>query len=120
MNKKSFFNILNLFRKDRKMYKNGNRKYIVGVDDNYHYLDESERYNAACFNTYEDAVEYCKALVDKELMHLFRPGMTAEVLYDYYMDFGEDPFIRTDEDIENYFSAWDYAKEKSKEICKFE
>lgn len=107
---------LKLFGKGRKE-KNEIRKYYVLVDDNFHYMDESERYNAGGFNTYEDALTFCKEMVDKELLSMYQPGMTAERLYDDYMDFGEDPFIRPNNDAVEYFSAWNYAKEKSKEIC---
>lgn len=116
----SFSNLINQIKLRSKPKRNEHRKYYVFIDDNFHYMDEGERYNASCFDTNENAVEYCKTLVDKELINLLRPEMTAEVLYDYYTDFGEDPFIRTDEERKNYFSAWDYAKEKSKEICKIE
>ena len=117
MIKRSFLYILNLLRKESESNEPG--KYVVFVDDNFHYLDENERYNADGFDTYEEAVEYCKKLVKKLLFH-YRAGMTAESLYDLYKDFGEDSFIRTDDEIENKFSARDYAKEKSKEICKIE
>lgn len=93
-------------------------KYTVYVDDNFHYMDENERYNAGCFDDYQDAVKFCKNLLDKELLKMHKPGMTAEQLYNNYTDFGEDPFIRPHNDDEEYFSAWSYAEEKSKEICK--
>lgn len=118
MIKRTFLHLLKLFTKEGKMESNEHRKYYVNVDDNFHYMDESERYNAASFDTYEKAVEYCKKLVDDELLFMYKPGMTAERLYDDYMDFGEDPYIRPRNDDEVYFSAWKYAKEKSKEICK--
>ena len=31
------------------------RAYVVSVDDNYHYMDESERYDHGRFATYEEA-----------------------------------------------------------------
>ena len=38
-------------------------------------------------------------------------------LYRGYMDFGDDPFI-TPEPAGKHFSAWDYAKERAKQICE--
>jgi hypothetical protein len=118
MIKRTFLYILKLFRKERKMGSNEPGKYIIYVDDNFHYMDENERYTAAVFDNYQDAVKYCKDFVDKELLNMYKTGMTAEKLYDDYTDFGEDPYIRPHNDDEEYFSAWKYAKEKSKEICK--
>lgn len=116
----SFFNLINQIKLRSKPKRNEHRNYYVFVDDNFHYMDEGERYNAACFDSYQEAVKYCKDFMDKELICMYKQGMTAEKLYDDYTDFGEDPYIRPNDDDEEYFSAWDYAKEKSKEICKIE
>lgn len=118
MIKRYFLYILNLFRKERKMESNEPGKYFIYVDDNFHYMDEDERYTAACFENYQDAVKYCKNFVDKELLRMYKPGMTGAKLYDDYTDFGEDPFIRPHNDNEEYFSAWKYAEKKSIDICK--
>lgn len=91
-------------------------KYIVKTDDNFHYMDESERYIAGGFETAEEAIKSAKEIVDKSLKFLYREGMTTEELYDYYQDFGDDPFIVSD-DKNCYFSAWKYAESKCKEIC---
>jgi hypothetical protein len=45
-----------------------------------------------------------------ELLH--HPGLKADELYDYYLDFGPDPFI-----IGGGFSAWEYAKKRYDKIC---
>jgi len=58
-----------------------------------------------------------KANVDRSLQFIYRPGMTADVLYDHYMDFGDDPFIRSD-DPACVFSAWTYAQERCPAICQ--
>jgi hypothetical protein len=44
--------------------------------------------------------------------------MTAAELYDRYTSFGSDPFIRSEEGKRPGFSAWGYAKQRSKEICR--
>jgi len=90
-------------------------KYEVFVDDNFHYMDEDERYKLGEFDTEEEAVAACKEIVDKFLLFNYKPGMTAEELYSHYTDFGEDPFVRP-----GSFSAWTYAKERCPEICRKE
>lgn len=90
-------------------------KYTVYVDDNYHYMDESERYKLGEFETANEAVNEAQALVDGFLISTYKPEMTADELYQSYQDFGEDPFI-VSEDKDCSFSAWTYAKEKCQEI----
>ena len=93
--------------------------YTVYVDDNYNYMDESRRWTLGSFNTYHAAVIAAKKLVDAFLLEHYKPGTTAEGLFSGYRGYGEDPFIMGNEpELESErFSAWKYAKEKSKEIC---
>jgi len=84
-------------------------------------MDESERSDHGVFPNAEKAIAACKAMVDDELNTMQqRPGMTAEELYRLYVGFGPDPFVvplnPQDPDIE--FSAWTYAKEKCKKLCR--
>ena len=89
--------------------------YIVKVDDNFHYMDESERYTAGEFNSYDKAVAKCKQIVDEYLESALEPDMTAEQLYGSYTMFGEDPFIIGDTN--EKFSSWEYAKERCGEMA---
>ena len=41
--------------------------YQVFVDDNYHYMDEDERYKHGDFATFEEALTACKTIVDEYL-----------------------------------------------------
>src|ERR1700730_11315217 len=91
-------------------------RYKIYVDDNFHYMDESERYFKGGYETAEAAIGAAKAMVDAELVASYKPDMTAGELYDLYTDFGEDPFI-VSEDRNCRFSAWDYAKERCQQIC---
>ena len=86
-------------------------KYKVFVDDNFHYMDEDERYELGEFDTAEEALAAAKRIVDEFLDPAYEPWMTAEELYQGYTGFGEDPFIVSD-DPTCRFSAWDYAKER--------
>jgi hypothetical protein len=88
--------------------------YRVMVDDNFHYADESECSTSGEFQTLETAIAACRGIIDRSLDHLFQPGMTAETLYSYYTDFGDDPFVLVPPGEPcSTFSAWDYAKQRA-------
>jgi hypothetical protein len=90
--------------------------YEVYVDDNFHHMDESERYKLSDFESCEAAVAACKKIVDDFLEHGYAPGMSFDELYEGYTMFGEDPFI-VSEDARCRFSAWDYARQRCSELC---
>jgi hypothetical protein len=89
--------------------------YTVFVDDNFHYMDESERYKLGDFSTCEAAIAACKAIVDEYLASAYEPGMNSSELLYCYHTFGEDPFIISGPNCS--FSAWDYAQQRCQEIC---
>ena len=89
--------------------------FKVLVDDNFHYMDESERYSRGAFSTWAEAVAECKRIVDEELAHMYKPGMSSEELFQTYAFFGEDPFI-VGAGAGDIFSARDYAHARSAEI----
>jgi hypothetical protein len=45
--------------------------------------------------------------------------MSFKELYGGYTGFGEDPFIVSDDD-QCFFSAWNYARKRSTELCSVE
>jgi len=92
-------------------------RYRVLVDDNFHYMDESERYELGEFDTLEAAVAACKRIVDEFLISNYRPGMTAAELSAQYALFGEDPFVVYPGQETVPFSARDYAAERVEQIC---
>ena len=93
------------------------KQFVVFVDDNFHYQDESERYELGDFETYEEAVTACKAIVDSDLKNMHGEGESAASLYGQYTSFGDDPFVRP-VPTGKKFSAWEYAKQRCKEMCK--
>ena len=93
------------------------RKYEVYVDDNFHYMDESERYKLGDFETCEEATTACMKIVDEFLEREYKKGISFKELNELYIVFGEDPFI-INPDKECQFSAWTYAKKRSAELCK--
>ena len=68
-------------------------KYKIYVDDNYHYMDESERYVAGSYSSLEEAVERCKEITIKSLEDFYENGITPENLSAQWAMFGEDPFV---------------------------
>jgi hypothetical protein len=86
-------------------------KFIVWVDDNYHYMDTDYRRKAGEYDTKEEAIEVCRKIV--EAFFTGQEGGSAKDLYSAYTQYGEDPFIET-----GGFSAWYYAKELSKKLCQ--
>ncbi len=90
--------------------------YIVRVEENSHYMDESERYTLGEFEDAESALAAAKKVVDDDLNSLYGAGMTADELYRHYTSFGHDPYIVSSDD-SCQFSARDYAAERCREIC---
>ena len=92
--------------------------YLLYVDDNFHYMDESERYLSGTFDNVDAALEKARRIVDDYLESAYQPGMSAAQLYHSYVGFGEDPFIRCEGGVPQVkFSAWDYAREHCDAIC---
>jgi hypothetical protein len=93
--------------------------YKVLIDDNYHFMDESERIQHGVFATADEAIAACKRIVDECLKPMLQPGMTAMALYEQYKGFGDDPFIMAVDpnDAPLTFSAWQYAKEGCEVLC---
>ena len=67
--------------------------YKVMVDDNFHYMDEDERWELGTFATAEGALAACRKLIDAWLAHNYKLGMTAYELYEHYTSFGDEPFF---------------------------
>ena len=71
-----------------------NKKFSVYVDDNYHFMDEDERYTVGSFNSLEEALEKCREITIRSLDDLYESGIIPEKLKAQWSMFGEDPFIR--------------------------
>jgi hypothetical protein len=93
------------------------QRFRVLVDDNFHFMDEGERYQAGDYADYDSALAKCRAIVDESLQEQLRPGMTADELYAAYRSFGADPWISEMHPEAETFSAWEYAKRRSQELC---
>jgi hypothetical protein len=91
------------------------KRYSVYVNDNFHYMDESERYKLGDFDDCQSAVAACKRIVD-EFLDGCDTNRGAAELFTQYTTFGEDPWISSD-DASCKFSAWQYAKERCAELA---
>lgn len=89
--------------------------YVVQVDENSHYMDESERYEQGRYSDCEAAITVCKRIVDDFLVANGGGAKTAEELFRTYTLFGDDPFIMT-ADPACRFSAWDYARQRCADL----
>ena len=94
--------------------------YKVFVDDNFHYMDESERYELGEFSTLAAAIEASRQIVDEYLRSAYEPSMSAGDLMSSYVFFGEDPFIVAIAEPETgvLFSARDYARVRCEAMCR--
>ncbi len=101
------------FRENTASQNHQKKRFEVYVDDNFHYMDESERYLNGKYETEEEALSVCKKIVDDYLIKAYKPEMTAKQLYESYVNFGEDPFIKG-----GSFRAWSYAEKRSVEFVK--
>lgn len=91
--------------------------YRVMVDDNFHHMDEDERYELGTFRTSDAALEAARRVVDEFLLSAYVPGRTADQLFAIYVAYGEDPFILSEGVEKVSFSAWGYARERCAEMC---
>ena len=92
------------------------KKYTVRMLDNFHFMDKSEEYNSGTYDTYEEAVDKCKSILDDFLESAYQPGDTAETLYGTYVQYGETPLI-WGEDLGD-FDSNKYARMRCMEIVK--
>lgn len=94
-------------------------QYKVLVDDNFHYMDEGERWELGTFETLAAAEAACRDLVEKSVRSEYRPGMNADELFNRYQSFGDDPFIVSVTPTEKIgFSARQYAKQLCADLCR--
>jgi len=93
-------------------------QYTVMVDDNFHYMDQDERWQYGTFANANEAIAACRYLVEQSLAEHYKPGMTAGELCAQYTSFGDDPFVIAPEACEKVrFSARDYASERAEAMC---
>ena len=95
-------------------------RYRLFVDDNFHYMDESERYLKGTYETEQEAVAVAKRIVDEFLLANQYYCKSATELDELYREFGHDPFIISDSKQASDFSAWQYSAERCRELFALE
>lgn len=91
-------------------------KYTVRILENFHFMDRSEEYSSGNFETYEEAVNKCKEIVDGFLESAYQPGDTANGLYLTYVHYGETPLVWGRN--LGTFDANHYARKRCKQIVQ--
>jgi hypothetical protein len=91
------------------------KPYIVYVNDNFHYMDDSERYKLGEFDDCPSALAACKRIVDEFLEKT--ASVSADDLFGQYTTFGEDPWVLSS-DADCKFSAWTYARERCQVLSR--
>ena len=86
--------------------------YRVLVDENFHFMDEDERYESGRYPTLELAEAHCREILDLDLSGMLRPDMSAQDLFECWMQFGDDPWIEG-----GTFSAVDYVRDQAEALC---
>ena len=88
--------------------------FTVFIEEMSKYQSEEGRYRHGEFDTYEEAVEACKRIVDEFLASCLVNKTAPEELFRTWSMFGEDPYIVPDQ--EPGFSAMDYVKKRCQEL----
>lgn len=94
-------------------------KYTVFVDDNFHFMDISERYCCGNFDTEEEALVCARSIVDDSLTNAENHTEAEDAIEQYKM-FGEDPWIVSPSgaDKSPSFSSWAYATVRAHELVR--
>ncbi|HEX8692904.1 MAG TPA: hypothetical protein VF746_10820 [Longimicrobium sp.] len=91
--------------------------YTVFVAENSAYMDRSAERRLGDFPAWDEAVAAARDVVERSLRELHAPPMDAEHLFRLYTLFGEDAYVVPSGEPRR-FSAWDYARERSRQICR--
>src|SRR3954449_8671145 len=87
--------------------------------DNWQYMREEENFDLDRYETAAEALAEARRLVDRSLLHLHKPGVTAAVLGADYRTYGADPYGADPYVIAGGgapavdFHAWDYARQRA-------
>jgi hypothetical protein len=92
---------------------------VVMADDNFHSMDESERYRAGELATAEKAVARCRQIAGEYLddARKIDENSTATAHWQSHVMFGEDAFVVANGAEPVPFSAWGDARERCEQRC---
>jgi len=92
--------------------------YRVNVDDNFHYMNENERWILGEYATYGEALAASRKMVE-DFFADPEQDITPTQAYEAYTMMGDDPWIEAFGGAsapETRFSAWGYAREYSERL----
>jgi hypothetical protein len=85
--------------------------YYLRIYDNFHYMEEEEAVNHGEYKTAQEALIEAKKIVNDFIQQALKSGTPVDQLMSSYIEFGEDPVVRsTDKKDVPFFSARDYAE----------
>lgn len=95
--------------------------FVVFVDNNAHYRDESERHKQGEYDNYEEALIVAKNIIDEFLSKNRDQYSEASILFRIYSLYGEDPYIVPDPakvsgGTRESFSAMNYARQRCQQL----
>lgn len=91
------------------------QKYKVIIDENFHFMDENERYRSGGYQTFEDAVNKCKQILDEFLTDAKSVNDTPESLYMTWRMYGENPFVVGGKTSEKFIAS-EYVENRCVEL----
>jgi crotonobetainyl-CoA:carnitine CoA-transferase CaiB-like acyl-CoA transferase len=83
--------------------------FTVQVDDNFHFMDEDERWTAGTYGSLQKALDKCLQMVGQDLRQGYRSEITATDLYESYTTMGDDPRV-VDPVARNQHIQWLYER----------
>ena len=84
--------------------------FKVFVDDNWQFMDDSERYTLGEYKTYEEAVEACKVFINESLEEALDDESKGNLgIYGRFCLAGDDPWIRPVPEGKKRFSGSEYV-----------
>ena len=90
--------------------------YRVLLIDNFAAPGDGASSDGPAFDTLDEAVAYCKRVVDDFLEGEICRGVHPGSLWDQYATFGEDPLVLSPDFGDSPFSGWDYARSRCQEL----
>jgi hypothetical protein len=69
-------------------------QWIVRVADYFHYVNACETFTKGPHVSNDEALKVCKVIVLQDVLDACKPGISGGQIYDQYVAFGDDPFIR--------------------------
>jgi len=94
--------------------------YEVYMLDNVSYGEFEWNYTLGVYDSYDEAIEEAREIVDVFLTYFYKSGMSDKELYQEYLTNGKTPLILStaaEKELAQKTSDTNYAKTRAMEIC---